>query len=838
MYLKENDYINQVLHGDCLDVLKTIPDESVDSIVTDPPYGLGTKEPTGEDIERYIKGERLDTGGDFMGKEWDIPPVAVWRECFRVLKPGGYVLAFAGTRTQDIMSIGLRAAGFQNRDTFANVFGVPILQWVHCMSEDTEILTSNGWAKHTDVLEGAEAVCFDLTDGSISFGPITGQYVYDYDGDVYHVQGSHTDHIVTPEHRCVIYDDDDNFVFRLAKDVGYEARVPVIEDLCGMLEGLSGQAQEGEACSFDVFEGLSSETSIGEQEGKGAEGSRAVQGQNQADVYGVRQGFLQVPSLGQKGQETLLLPVVCEQGEGEGASEACTQGDSVQNTGRVCSVVEGHDGEQQPVMAGWSDVPEPARELRFGEVREVSPRVSEYGSEGWVRGGTPLSGGQGNWAGPDKDRVCSSHRSQPNQQSTGELDVIRNESRPQAVRASRVTRPDMVRVSREHYKGRVWCVTVPTGAFVARRNGKIFVTGNSQGFPKSMNIGKTLAKMKAEGNPDITDELIKKWEGYGTALKPAWEPILVFRKPMDGTVVSQVLLTETGALNIDGCRVAYQSEADKEQALPTSMPKKNKSQVGFRRLDKSQEDPKDHQSPLGRYPANLLLTHSPECKQVGTTKVDAPVINRFDSGAKPFGGAAGESYTTVQMGDENGQEEVPMYECVEGCPIRLLNEQSGESKSNVRRGGEGDHLDPSQENWRFKRAEGGYEDAGGASRFFQNFPGTEVPTAPFFYTAKPSKSETTLDGQVDNNHVTKKPVRLMRWLVRLVSQPGQIVLDPYCGSGTTCVAATEEDRNFIGIELDEHYHGIASKRAGIVFEREEKRRTAKSTFDLFMGLDG
>ena len=109
------DFTNKILHGDCLEVLRTLPDACVDAVVTDPPYGLGNREPTGEDIQRYLDGERLDTGGDFMGKEWDIPPVAVWKECLRVLKPGGYVLAFAGTRTWDIMSIGIRAAGFENR---------------------------------------------------------------------------------------------------------------------------------------------------------------------------------------------------------------------------------------------------------------------------------------------------------------------------------------------------------------------------------------------------------------------------------------------------------------------------------------------------------------------------------------------------------------------------------------------------------------------------------------------------------------------------------------------------------------------------------------------------
>jgi len=88
--------------GDCLDVLRAMPDCSVDSIVTDPPYGLS-----------------------FMGKKWDydVPSVEVWEECLRVLKPGGHLLAFAGTRTQHRMAVRIEDAGFEIRDMIAWVYG-------------------------------------------------------------------------------------------------------------------------------------------------------------------------------------------------------------------------------------------------------------------------------------------------------------------------------------------------------------------------------------------------------------------------------------------------------------------------------------------------------------------------------------------------------------------------------------------------------------------------------------------------------------------------------------------------------------------------------------------
>ena len=92
----------QLMHGDCLERLKELPDNSVDSVVTDPPYGLS-----------------------FMGKKWDydVPSVEVWAECLRVLKPGGHLLAFAGTRTQHRMAVRIEDAGFEIRDMIAWVYG-------------------------------------------------------------------------------------------------------------------------------------------------------------------------------------------------------------------------------------------------------------------------------------------------------------------------------------------------------------------------------------------------------------------------------------------------------------------------------------------------------------------------------------------------------------------------------------------------------------------------------------------------------------------------------------------------------------------------------------------
>ncbi len=94
--------MHELHHGNCLDILRIMPDCSVDAVVTDPPYGLS-----------------------FMAKKWDydVPSTEIWAECLRVLKPGGYLLAFAGTRTQHRMAVRIEDAGFEIRDMLAWMYG-------------------------------------------------------------------------------------------------------------------------------------------------------------------------------------------------------------------------------------------------------------------------------------------------------------------------------------------------------------------------------------------------------------------------------------------------------------------------------------------------------------------------------------------------------------------------------------------------------------------------------------------------------------------------------------------------------------------------------------------
>jgi site-specific DNA-methyltransferase (adenine-specific) len=155
------------------------------------------------------------------------------------------------------------------------------------------------------------------------------------------------------------------------------------------------------------------------------------------------------------------------------------------------------------------------------------------------------------------------------------------------------------------------------------------------------------------------------------------------------------------------------------------------------------------------------------------------------------------------------------WECTPDCPVRLLDEQSGNvgAFAPVRGTEPSKAVEPGAITGERARAPGAfYEDTGGASRFF--------------YTPKANKAERNLGG-IDNRHPTVKPLELMRWLCRLVTPPGGIILDPFAGSGSTVVAALREGFRCIGIEREADYARTARIRIeedAPLFRRSRERK--------------
>jgi hypothetical protein len=274
-----------------------------------------------------------------------------------------------------------------------------------------------------------------------------------------------------------------------------------------------------------------------------------------------------------------------------------------------------------------------------------------------------------------------------------------------------------------------------------------------------------------DGTFELPEELARL-RGQGTALKPSFEPVLVFRKPLsEKTVAANVLEHGAGGLNIDGCRVA----ADMSEFFSgTGNPRSGMGHAhGYGMGDGYGGENANPPHSAGRWPPNLVLCHSPNCVQVGTKQVQGDkrggqrTQNPQDSFFQQDGRSMPKGWSGGTTGDPSGvnadgTETVEAWECAEGCPVRLLDEQSGTLKS-------GKVVNPTSlpvkgffgQTTPYYSKKANYGVSGGASRFFPQFPGQEPPEAPFFYTGKATKSETTLDGQVENNHPCLHPDSLV-----------------------------------------------------------------------------
>lgn len=226
---------NQVLQGDCLEILRQFPSSIFSSVICDPPYALDNKP---ADIRKVLKGwlngEDVKVNeNDFMGKDWQLPGPKIWEEVMRVLKPGGHILSFSGTRTYDLMVTAIRIAGAEIRDKFAYVCDAePDLSWAYgCLSEDTELLINGEWRSYTDARIGSMTLCHDIVTGEFRNMPIQEVPVYDYNDTAYTIRSALAAQIVSRNHRCVVEGADGKPQFQLAEklaDRKQEIRVPIM----------------------------------------------------------------------------------------------------------------------------------------------------------------------------------------------------------------------------------------------------------------------------------------------------------------------------------------------------------------------------------------------------------------------------------------------------------------------------------------------------------------------------------------------------------------------------------------------------------------------------------
>jgi DNA modification methylase len=284
----------------------------------------------------------------------------------------------------------------------------------------------------------------------------------------------------------------------------------------------------------------------------------------------------------------------------------------------------------------------------------------------------------------------------------------------------------------------------------------------------------------------------ERWQGWGTSLKPSWEPVIVARKPLSGTVAQNVLTFGTGALNIAATRVGTNESTSRPRG---TFPHSDDAWGNGRPNEVSETHP------AGRWPPNVVLVHDPGCVPVGVRKIRASTGTHRNTALGLMNDDGWQPQTTpaAYYADPDGTETITAWRCVEdSCPVFLLDQQSGDRKA----GGNLTGAEPSRP---FKDCYGemngrrtwqSYADQGGASRFYPTF----QAESRLFYTAKAPRNErVTIDG---DGHPCVKPLALVRWLVRLVTPPGGVILDMFGGSGTTGEAAMLEGFTCLVIDKD------------------------------------
>lgn len=770
--------------GDCREVLPTLH-APLHACVTDPPYGL-----------------------EFMGREWDhgVPAAETWRLVLGALLPGAMMLAFGGTRTWHRLGCAIEDAGFELRDTIMWLYG--------CLDAESEILTEHGWKCGLDVAVGEHVAAWDAESGEIRLAPVLETVRAPYVGKMVAFRNDNTDQLLTPNHRVF----KKHALRRMERGVRRRWFEPTwsVEPA-----GAINRWQQIKLPLAGCHDGLG----VGGEDFARFLAWVWTEGRFDRSGTGVRVSQSSVNP--EYVAEIERLVAMFAPGRKHYVRSRCYNGREYQEhtwyfSGEPALRVRAALPRKHPTWTLlWSMTQAEKRAfLHAALCGDGTPDELQFyqkcrADREWFMTLAHLVG----WQARDNPSKCcvSLHANATTELQTRHLHAAHEVA----------------------FAGDVWCVRVETGAFVARRNGRVFITGNS-GFPKSLDISKAIDKAAAvpagefktwlrsqveasglsrheidtrcgftmrfdttyEADPigwgvslpspekyvaikaalGITDgrwdalisrvwrarcgtvasanvamagpnlertakespvtDAAKLWDGYGTALKPAHEPILLAMRPLGGTFAENALAHGVAGLNIDGCRI----ESGGEHYRSTVKGRSGGAVVGAdgRSLNGqgmfapgSVFEPRNH--PGGRWPANVVL-------------------------------------------DEEA--------------ARLLDEQSGVSNCRPGRPRQSAHAG---RGWGMTRTGSEYTDAGGASRFF--------------YVAKASRSERTCDGNVECKHPTVKALDLMRWLVRLVSMPGgSTILDPFMGSGTTGMAAVLEGQRFVGIERDEESFDTAVAR--------------------------
>jgi len=655
-------------HGDCIETMNAMPPESVDAIVTDPPYGLG-----------------------FMGRKWDaLPPSQEWAEaCYRVLKPGGHIAAFGGTRTWHRLAVAIEDAGFEMRDSLAWLYG-------------------SGFPKSMNVGKAIDKAREDSSEWRT-----IGQ------------------------------------ALRSSREAaGYRTRrafAPLILDGHKNLESAAANLSNWEnGLSFPTWERWESLKAIlslpddMDAEVLRLNGRKGEWGDERPDrvVSGPSGNAVFQPS---RRVEDAGTPATPEAAQWDGWGTALKPGHEPVVVARkphaISGILDGIGSEldrledecrpsangaarsSAPTPAASPEVrtataPESAATPHEGEQARTTPTGAAAGSSAATDTSAFESEGETCWSTVTSWRACWAELCELTSTSTTST-------------ASSLTTDLRT----------LWSSIASLTATSTPGSPTSALTSPSTASAVDSLFAATVLRLRATLALSATESATASTPPApqgGAEGSPAFEPIVLARKPLaEKTVARNVLAHGTGAINVDACRIAGDMSGGTWGAKQTTS-------IGFHGGTEG-SGYRTQQNPSGRWPANVLLDH----------------------------------HAAAWVDEQSGVQK-------DGVAVRHRG---------VKAGMYGPTLAPGSKDL-------GYGGGGGASRFF--------------YVAKAPKSERpNVDGV---QHPTVKPLAIMRWLIRLVTPPGGVVLDPFAGSGTTIEAALIEGFEPIGIEMETEYLPLIQHR--------------------------
>jgi DNA modification methylase len=792
----------RIYRGDMRQVLRRrhkLGHKLFDAVVTDPPYNLasigkrfGKKNAAPVKVKEFFNGEKtkgsspyLRSSAGFMNQVWDDRiafEVKTWQRVFNCLKPGAFLLAFSG-RNYHRMVCAIEDAGF-------NI--ITHIDWINgqCVDQDTKILTQNGWKSYKTINKKDKVATWNHITNEIKLQKINAIHIMPYKGDMVVFKNHNTNQLVTPNHR--IYKQ-------------HWIRTQINGNRKGEFEPWTIM----EAGAINRY--LPIKLPIAAK----YNGSGIGKWQTRLLAWVWTEGGFDLSGIGVRIYQSNVNPKNIKRIRN-------TLNNTVEYYSEYTRERE-YEGRKY-IEHSWFFTGPWAEYIRV-RLPNKHPTWNLLWQMSFQERKTFIKTamhGDGCWS--SLQFFQKNRRDlkwfQTLLHTTNMQGMIGGHSRKDCI--SLHNNPTTMLVSKtlknhkQFYDGMVWCVSVDNGAFLAKRNGQIFITGNS--FPKSVNVSKFLdkhfgkrrkkqripahllknppnlvggadgrgndrpwqAKAIKKGYHEIDSniaihKIAKLYDGYGTAIKSSAELIVLAQKPREGTIVQNILKYGTGALNIDGCRIAY--ETTKNPATNPLYRVKNgyKTKVGSDKNGSSFSiKPKGGNvtaNANGRWPSNVI--HSG----------DDTVMQHFGL----FG--------TRKAGSMVSNINKPKTNKVYGKYNKTL-------------------------------PFGGYGDDGSVARFFycakvkasdRVFYCT-ICTKSFLHVEKKQHRHRRQGGKKNfshlNYHPTVKPELLMSYLIKMVRTPYKNcrILDPFAGTGTTAIAALKLGCRVTCIEQHSNYVSMIKRR--------------------------